>query len=217
MSAVMPNGTEEDRWWGICHLTNTTACSTGMLRHLYFTDQPIRGQDFFDAGGKILVETALYSTSHGNQSIVTSEPILPRSTGQKLQALLDEAITKFNSGEIGLDDKQLAGIAKMPKTRNAQIGNVLEDYVNEQVANSDDPALSRLFAIVRGLWGPDHVDPLATVHEPRWYDFTTVNQWKTKVNTLGWGLGKSLPGTLPILLSRLESEEAEPDSVEGEG
>jgi hypothetical protein len=92
---------------------------------------------------------------------------------------VDDAVARFDSGELHLSDAQQAAAEANPNLGSAFRGQVIDAAVKDAVAN--DPNLSSLYITRSGEFGPDFLDLDSVPGTPHWYDVTTEDSWLAHV------------------------------------
>lgn len=108
------------------------------------------------------------------------------ATTAKLQSHVDEAVAKYDSGEIGMSPEQARAAAGRPGLAGAYRGQVIDTAVKTAVLQ--DPALQGLYVTRSGELGPDFGDLGGT-----WWDVTTPEQWAQHVKDYTNPFGRGIP------------------------
>jgi hypothetical protein len=125
---------------------------------------------------------------------VEGDTSAPEDTGPSitdmLQGHVDQAVSDYESGRIGMSDAQAAAAEEESWLKPMYRGSVIDSAAKQGVL--EDPALNqRVFVTPNFVWGADFF-----TENGDWWDMTTKGQWAAHVNQYDdfyGGLGVRLP------------------------
>jgi hypothetical protein len=147
--------------------------------------QPPPGASAPPSAGQAGIGPRLPGARAGTVPASTPAPQSASTTRDGLLRHLDEALMLLDRN--GLTVAQKASLKNNPWLESMHRGERIDTFVKELVAN--DKSLRHLTITPRFKFGPDFHDPVNN----RWYDVTTIGQWKSHEGRYTLGFGQGIP------------------------
>lgn len=166
----IPKDTDDEfsDWYRICTISPYNTACGGELHSAIVAGLPP------NTGTEVLWNRDL---DIGDAASGKTVPVVPDSVADHLEALVRQALVKFNGRAIELTPAQLARIEENPNLYNAYKGHQVDAYVKKELLKSGADEEYDLYITRPGEFGPDVVDLSGLPDWVVWYDITTSAQW----------------------------------------